>query len=128
MSLGPAQTAPKLPSGGQANRRRRCSAMPSILDDVLLHGQDSAVLEAAHSLLRTLTSSSEHSSTMESIEPLAEALDDLGFSGLWKHSSLPLAEDAKQTCFGLTEKLIEVRRSAVLFCYQGRRLIPHTRS
>ncbi|KAJ6440855.1 pentafunctional AROM polypeptide [Purpureocillium lavendulum] len=85
-----------------------CGAMPSVLDDVLLHGQESAALEAAHTLLRTLTSSHEFSSAMGSIEPLTEALDDLGFGGLWRYSSQASLDDIKHECFGLTERLIEI--------------------
>lgn len=82
--------------------------MPSILDDVLLHGQESAALEAAHSLLRTLTSDRKYSAAMGSMQPLAEVLDELGFSGLWRYSSQSSMEEVKQECFELTEKLIEV--------------------
>ncbi len=85
--------------------------MPSILDDVLLHGQESTALKAAHTLLRTLTSSNEFSAAMASNEPLNDALDDLGFGGLWKYSSQASLDDVKHECFGLTEKLIEVSTS-----------------
>ncbi|PNY29463.1 Pentafunctional AROM polypeptide [Tolypocladium capitatum] len=87
---------------------RLCGAMPSILDDVLLHGQESAALEAAHSLLRTLTSDRKYSAAMGSMQPLAEVLDELGFSGLWRYASQSSMEEVKQECFELTEKLIEL--------------------
>lgn len=88
--------------------------MPSILNDVIMHGQDSAALEAAHTLVRTLTSEGEYAAAMASKEPLEEALEEMGFDGLWKSSFQELAEDDGRECFDLTEKLIEVRYSA--FC------------
>ncbi|UNI16248.1 Ras GTPase activating protein ira2 [Purpureocillium takamizusanense] len=85
-----------------------CGAMPSILDDVLLHGQESTALEAAHTLLRTLTSSKEYAAAMASNEPLNDALDDMGFGGLWRYPSQTSLDDVKHECFSLTEKLIEL--------------------
>ena len=82
--------------------------MPSILNDVLIHGQDSAALEAAHTLVRTLTSEERYSKAIGSMDALNEELEDLGFPGLWTASfHQPLRN--KKECFQLTEKLIEVR-------------------
>lgn len=87
---------------------RRCGIMPSILNDVLIHGQDSAALEAAHTLVRTLTSEERYSKAIGSMDALNEELEDLGFPGLWNASfHQPLRN--KKECFQLTEKLIEVR-------------------
>lgn len=86
----------------------RCGAMPSILNDVLMHGQDSAALEAAHTLVRTLTSEREYASATGSMESLEEALEEMGFRGLWKASFQEMTEENRAECFGLTEKLIEV--------------------
>ncbi|KAM3467994.1 hypothetical protein MY5147_008382 [Beauveria neobassiana] len=84
-----------------------CGAMPSILNYVLMHGQDSAALEAAHTLVRTLTSEREYANATGSMESLEEALDEMGFSGLWKASFQDMAEENRAYCFELTEKLIE---------------------
>ncbi|EGX89201.1 Ras GTPase activator [Cordyceps militaris CM01] len=85
-----------------------CGAMPSILNDVLMHGQDSAALEAAHTLVRTLTSEREYASATGSMESLEEALEEMGFRGLWKLSFQGMAEENRAECFELTEKLIEL--------------------
>ncbi|PMB73475.1 hypothetical protein BM221_000898 [Beauveria bassiana] len=86
--------------------------MPSILNYVLMHGQDSAALEAAHTLVRTLTSEREYANATGSMESLEEALDEMGFSGLWKASFQDMAEENRAYCFELTEKLIE---ASILF-------------
>jgi neurofibromin 1 len=82
--------------------------MPSILNDVIMHGQDSAALEAAHTLVRTLTSEGEYASAMSTTEPLAEALEEMGFGGLWKTSFQEQVPYESKGCLELTEKLIEV--------------------
>lgn len=82
--------------------------MPTILDDVLLQGQDSDVMSAAHALLRTVTSNEELSDAMGSTRPFLQMLDGMGFGGLWQ-SPQDLDGNIKQECFDLTEKLIEVR-------------------
>ncbi|KAK8147578.1 Ras GTPase activating protein ira2 [Beauveria asiatica] len=80
-----------------------CGAMPSILNYVLMHGQDSAALEAAHTLVRTLTSEREYANATGSMESLEEALDEMGFRGLWKASFQDMAEENRADCFELTE-------------------------
>ncbi|ODA79734.1 hypothetical protein RJ55_05328 [Drechmeria coniospora] len=87
---------------------RLCGAMPSILNGVLLHGQEPATLEAAHLLLRTLTSDGNYSSAMGSTKAFVNVLDGLGFRGLWRDSSAASTEGVKQECFEMTEKLIEL--------------------
>ena len=98
----------------------RCGLMPSVLNDVIMHGQDSAALEAAHTLVRTLTSEEEYATAMSSSEPLAEALEDMGFEGLWKSSFQELHIDDRRECFELTEKLIEVCvHASILAAYRA---------
>lgn len=82
--------------------------MPSILDDVLLHSQESSALQAAHAVLRTLSSEEKYSQAMESMHSLTTQLNEMGFSGLWRSSKHTSIEDVKGECFELTEKLIEV--------------------
>jgi neurofibromin 1 len=89
-----------------------CAPIVSLLDDILLHCQSSATLEAAHSLLQTLTSNPRFSASLEnSAAVLNELLEDMGFAGLWRSCSFNLAQVGEQqdrACFALTEKLIEV--------------------
>ncbi|GAB1313117.1 Ras GTPase activating protein ira2 [Madurella fahalii] len=86
-----------------------CGPITSILDDILLHCQSSATLEAAHTLLQTLTSNPKFQNSGESVAMLNEILDDMGFGGLWRSCSFNLSQDPQdRTCFGLTEKLIEL--------------------
>ena len=89
---------------------KRCAPIIAILDDILLHCQSSATLEAAHTLLQTLTSNPKFVSSLESSNGvLNEILEDMGFAGLWRSCSFNLAQEQQdRTCFGLTEKLIEV--------------------
>jgi neurofibromin 1 len=90
--------------------QKRCAPIISILDDILLHCQSSATLEAAHNLLHTLTANPRFSASLESSAGvLNEILEDMGFAGLWRSCSFNLAQEQQdRTCFGLTEKLIEV--------------------
>lgn len=81
--------------------------MRSVLEDVLLHGQNAAVLEAAHTLLRSLSSNVEYATAMDS-GPMNKVLEDKGFSGLWRSCSMGSMDDIHRDCFDLTEKLIEV--------------------
>jgi neurofibromin 1 len=82
--------------------------MRTILDDVLLHGQNSASLEAAHSLLRTLTSDKKYARAMSSGGSMTKILEKNGFGGLWRSCSMGAMDDIHRDCFDLTEKLIEV--------------------
>ncbi|KAH7320318.1 hypothetical protein B0I35DRAFT_451128 [Stachybotrys elegans] len=69
---------------------------------------NAATLEAAHALLQTFTSDSRFSMAMNSLQPLNTALEDTGFSGLWRACSLGLVEDIYRDYFNLIEKLIEL--------------------
>lgn len=83
--------------------------MRTILDEVLLHGQNAATLEAAHTLLRTLSSDKKHTLATDSTDAMAEILEDRGFGGLWRSCSIGSMNDVQHECFQLTEKLIEVK-------------------
>lgn len=87
----------------------------SILDDLLLHCQNSATLEAAHALLQTLTSNPKFATALESAGMLSEILEDMGFGGLWRSCSLNFSQEQDKQCFALTEKLIEVCSCAVTY-------------
>lgn len=83
-----------------------CAPIGSILDDVLLHAQNSTTLESAHVLLQTLSSNTEFASVLDSTEMLKATLDDMGFGGLWRSGSFSNAHEQDDRCFSLTEKLI----------------------
>ncbi|CAM1509244.1 Fc.00g029830.m01.CDS01 [Cosmosporella sp. VM-42] len=85
-----------------------CGAIRSLLDDALLHGQNSTTLGAAHTLLRTLSSNPRFSRAVGSMTSLTETLEDMGFGGLWRSCSLGSMEDINRECLELTEKLIEL--------------------
>lgn len=87
-----------------------CGPILAILDETLLHCQNSATLESAHSLLQTLTSNPKFASAMESggASGLNEILDDIGFGGLWRFCSLNPQQEPDKACFAQTEKLIDV--------------------
>jgi neurofibromin 1 len=86
----------------------RCGPIVSVLDDVLLHCQNSSTLESAHGLLQTLSSNPKFSHALETTGVLNEILEDMGFGGLWRSCSFNNAQEQDKRCFGLTEKLIEV--------------------
>jgi len=109
-----------------------CGPIVSILDDIILHCQNSATLESAHQLLQTLTSNPKFTAAMTSggnvsggvlgegvggsaMTMLSETLDNMGFGGLWRSCSFNLShQEQDRQCFGLTEKLIEVSLLLVL--------------
>lgn len=99
----------------------------SVLDDVLLHCQNSTTLESAHALLQTLSTSpkfaqavaeasSSGSPASGGVGVLHDILEDMGFAGLWRSCSLGFGSgggsggmaEVDRECFGMTEKLIEV--------------------
>lgn len=80
----------------------------AVLDDILLHCQNSTTLEAAHALLQTLMSSSQFLLGADSPGSLMAILGDMGFGGLWRMCSLDGDWEPDQRCFALTERLIEV--------------------
>ncbi|KAH7134832.1 hypothetical protein B0J13DRAFT_597650 [Dactylonectria estremocensis] len=83
-------------------------AIRSLLDDILLHGQNSTTLGAAHILLRTLSSNRQLSRAVNSVTLLTETLENMGFGGLWRSCSLGSMDDINRDCLELTEKLIEL--------------------
>lgn len=87
----------------------RCGAIPSLIEEVLLHSQDTSALKAANTLLRTISSDAAFQDKMTSMRPLIDALREMGFTGLWRFSSQELGEEIRRECFDLTERLIEVR-------------------
>jgi neurofibromin 1 len=94
--------------GDLTNRHRRCSPIASVLDDILLHCQNSATLSSAHDLFQTMTSNPKFASALESAGVLNEILEDMGFGGLWRSCSFSQTQEPDKQCFALTEKLIEV--------------------
>ncbi|KAM0349272.1 hypothetical protein ACHAPU_003681 [Fusarium lateritium] len=85
-----------------------CGAIRSLLDDTLLHSQNSATLRAAHTLLRGLSSNPRFSRALSNISELNEVLDSLGFGGLWRSCSFGAMEEVNRDYLELTERLIEL--------------------
>ena len=54
---------------------------------------------------------------MASSSTVTEALDDMGFGGLWRSCSIGSMEDIQRECFDLTEKLIEVSPAPVTLTF-----------
>lgn len=93
-----------------------------ILDDTLLHSQNSATLESAHGLLQALTSNPKFATVMMesgssgssngsgglAASALNDILEDVGFGGLWRFCSLNSTQEPDKQCFAQTEKLIDV--------------------
>lgn len=100
----------ELASGRPSVILHLCGPILAILDETLLHCQNSATLESAHSLLQTLTSNPKFASAMESGGALGlnEMLEDIGFGGLWRFCSLNPQQEPDKACFAQTEKLIDV--------------------
>jgi hypothetical protein len=87
-----------------------CGPVVRILDDILISCQNNATLEAAHQLLRTLTSNPKFSGGVDTAEMLEDVLDGIGFGGLWRSSSFHTANEHERQCTALTDRLIEVSR------------------
>ncbi|KAF3766021.1 hypothetical protein M406DRAFT_256777 [Cryphonectria parasitica EP155] len=96
-----------------------CGPILVILDDTLLHCQNSSTLESAHRLLQTLTSNPQFATAMMesgtsngngsmATSVLNDILDDMGFGGLWRFCSLNPTEEPDKQCFSQTERLIDV--------------------
>ncbi|KXJ96548.1 GTPase-activator protein for ras-like GTPase [Microdochium bolleyi] len=86
-----------------------CSQITSMLDDILLHCQNTSTLESAYALLKTLSSNPKFSGALESANSmLDEILEDMGFGGLWKSCSTRHSEGLDKHSVYLTEKLIEL--------------------
>lgn len=85
-----------------------CGPVIAILDEILISCQNSATLESAHQLLRTLTSNPKFASGVDTAEMLEDVLEGIGFSGLWRSSTFHTMNDQDSQCTALTDKLIEV--------------------
>lgn len=96
-----------------------CGPILAILDDTLLHCQNSVTLESAHGLLQTLTSNPQFATAMMDSSnssgngsgpssALNDMLEDMGFGGLWRFCSLNPTQEPDKQCFAQTEKLIDV--------------------
>ncbi|RQM08785.1 hypothetical protein DH86_00002920, partial [Scytalidium sp. 3C] len=84
-----------------------CGPIVRILDDIILSCQNAGTLEAAHSLLRTLTSNDKFIGGMDTAELLDDVLDGIGFGGLWRSSTFHIANPRQRQCTALTDRLIE---------------------
>lgn len=93
-----------------------CGPILVILDETLLHCQNSTTLGSAHDLLQTLTSNPKFATSIESssngnrngTSVLNNILDNLGFGGLWRFCSLTPQQEPDKQCFTQTEKLIDL--------------------
>jgi neurofibromin 1 len=90
-----------------------CGPLLSILDDILISCQNTATLESAHELFRTLTANPEFSTRADTTEMLEEVLEGIGFGGLWRSSTFHVTNDLLRQCTSLTDRLIEVRDLSV---------------
>ncbi len=96
------------------NSRTSCGPVVRILDDILVSCQNTATLEAAHQLLRTLTMNPKFSGGVDTAEMLEDVLDGIGFGGLWRSSSFHITNENERQCTALTDRLIEVGRTTQL--------------
>lgn len=90
--------------------------MIRILDDVLVTCQSTATLDAAHQLLRTLTSNKKFSGLVDTTEMLEDVLAGIGFGGLWRSSTFHAPNEQERKCTILTDRLIEVISWTPLIC------------
>jgi neurofibromin 1 len=79
-----------------------------ILDEVLQSSQNTATLESAQKLLRTLTSNPKLSDSVDTAGLLEEVLHEIGFGGLWRSATFRANEHDRQQRIGLTDRLIEL--------------------
>lgn len=91
-----------------------CGPLLSILDDILISCQNTATLESAHQLFRTLTANPKFSNSTDTTEMLEEVLEGIGFGGLWRSSTFHVTNDLQRQCTSLTDRLIEVCNLFVL--------------
>lgn len=70
--------------------------------------QNTATLESAHQLLRTLTSNQRFAGLVDTAEMLEDVLDGIGFGGLWRSSTFHILNEQERKCTALTDRLIEV--------------------
>ncbi|RWA09952.1 hypothetical protein EKO27_g5161 [Xylaria grammica] len=85
-----------------------CPTITSLLDEVLLRAQKPAAMQAAHGLLRMVTSNPKFAAAKENHGTLADILEDMGFEGLWRSNSFLQSQVFDKQLIGLTEKLIEL--------------------
>ncbi|KAI3341615.1 GTPase [Ustulina deusta] len=85
-----------------------CSAITSLLDEVLLNAKKPAAMKAAHGLLRIVTCNPKFAAAKEKHDALAHILEDMGFEGLWRSNSFMQSQEFDKQLIGLTEKLIEL--------------------
>ncbi|KAI0397175.1 GTPase [Xylariaceae sp. FL0594] len=83
-------------------------SITSFLDQVLLHAQYPAAMDAAHRLLGLVTSIPEFMDARGDHDALADMLQDMGFEGLQRSHSFLQAHEFDRQLIGLTEKLIEL--------------------
>ncbi|KUI58000.1 Neurofibromin [Cytospora mali] len=104
----------ELAVGRPAVAMHLCGHILFILDETLLHCQNSTTLGAAHELLQTLTLNPKFAAAMESSSNgtgtavLDDVLDTMGFGGLWRFCSLNPQQEPDKQCFAQTEKLIDL--------------------
>jgi neurofibromin 1 len=79
-----------------------------ILDHLLMSCQNPATLEAAHTLLRTLTSDPKLGSGVDTSDMLEQVLDGIGFGGLWRSTTFRSMDDNDRQTTALTDRLIEL--------------------
>jgi hypothetical protein len=93
-----------------------CAPLLPILDDILISCQNTATLDSAHQLFRTLTANPKFSNGADSTEMLDEVLEGLGFGGLWRSATFHTANDLLRQCTNLTDRLIGVCESDFTAC------------
>ncbi|KAG9237075.1 hypothetical protein BJ875DRAFT_533185 [Amylocarpus encephaloides] len=85
-----------------------CAPILRILDYVILNSQNTATLESAHQLLRTITSNPKFSGGVDTAEMLEDVLDGIGFGGLWRSATFHSQNEHERQCTALTDRLIEL--------------------
>lgn len=82
-----------------------------ILDEVLLNCQNPSTLEAAHRLLRTMTSNPDLLGRANTEQLLNRVLSEIGFAGLWSGSTFSTSDEFTRERTMLVDKLIDVSYS-----------------
>ncbi|KAI1178220.1 hypothetical protein F4777DRAFT_586841 [Nemania sp. FL0916] len=85
-----------------------CSAIASLLDEILIHAQNPTAMKAAHELLQSVTSNPKFAAARDDHEALTDVLEDIGFEGLWRPNPFLQPREPDKQLIGLTEKLIEL--------------------
>jgi neurofibromin 1 len=71
-------------------------------------------MNAAHGLLRMMTSNPQFAAARENLDTLTDILEDMGFEGLRRSNSFLQTQEFDKQLIGLTEKLIEVSPQQLL--------------